>query len=624
MCGIAGIYNIERGEGPIDPVILRAMTDALAHRGPDDVGYHVAEDLGLGFRRLSIIDIATGNQPMYNEDRSLVSVCNGEIFNFKEIREELRAAGHRFQTQCDVEILVHLYEEKREDFVNGLNGQFAFALHDSRRRTLFLGRDHAGIAPLFHAVAGGRLLFASEIKAILRHPDVRPEVDLTALDQVFSFPAVISPRTMFKGISSLAPGHLLKVKEGRLQTMEYWDLSYPKEGEIASSRSEAQYADELESLLLRSVKRRLHADVPVGLYLSGGLDSSLIASMARRLEPETSRRSFSIGFADAAIDERRYQRRMAEAVGSTHREIVFDGMEIEKRFRTMVYHAESPLKETYDTCSLALSEAVRQSGMKVVLTGEGADELFAGYVGYRFDGNRGPAEYGEDLLARELEEEISGCLWGDRTFVYEARQHELGQTKEALYSAAVGALYPEFDSVRNPVVEIAKLAGRHLLHKRSYLDFRLRLGHHLLSDHGDRVGYANSVEARYPFLDVELMEFVRTLPPGIHLSGFEEKHLLKKVAAKYLPEEITGREKFGFVAPGSTDLMRRNIEWVNDTLSHATVRRQGYFDADAVDRLKEIYTADGFRVNVPFEDDLLMIVLTFGVFLDLFDVPDFR
>ena len=622
MCGITGMYNMD-GRGGIDCGLLECMAQTLAHRGPDDSGYYVKDNLGFGFRRLSIIDLSTGSQPMYNEDKTLVSVCNGEIYNYQELRQTLLEKGHRLYTKCDVEVLVHLYEEYGRDFIQKLNGQFAFALYDGNRRELLLARDQAGIAPLFYTTTDKTFLFASEIKAILKYPGIKREVDMTGLDQVFSFPGVVSPRTMFKGIRSLKPGHYLTVKEEHVTATEYWDLNYPIDAEMEYNKPESYYTEKLDELLCRSVKYRLIADVPVGFYLSGGLDSSLIAALIHHIYPNEKRHSFSIGFSESEIDERRYQRLVSQHVNSIHHEILFEWNDISHRFRDMIYHAESPLKETYNTCSLALSEAVRRNGLKVILTGEGADELFAGYIGYRFDEKRGEFGYDADDVSLALEEQESEKLWGDRNFFYEIRQHDLRETKMALYSEGVKRVFHEFDSVNDGLLDKAKLRGRHPIHKRSYLDFKLRLSDHLLSDHGDRVAYANSVEARYPFLDINLLEFAKTVPPHLKLNGLVEKYLIKKMAEKYLPGQIIKREKFGFVAPGSTYLIKRNITWLDDILSYDRIKRQGYFDPDVIERLKKRYTASNFTLNLPFENDLLMIVITFGVFLEVFGMPDF-
>ena len=622
MCGIAGVFDL-RGTRPVEDAALRTMAQAMVHRGPDDEGFHREDGLGLAFRRLSIIDLVGGRQPMYNEDRSLVSVCNGEIFNYRELRGELLQKGHRLHTECDVEVLVHLYEEEGADFVRRLNGQFAFAIYDKNRQRLLLARDQAGIAPLFYSMAGGSLVFASAIKAILTHPLVPRAVDLTGLDQLLSLPAAIAPRTMFREISALPAGQILIADKSGVNTHTYWDLDYPRASDPPAEKPESYYLEQLDALLQRSIRYRLQADVPVGYYLSGGLDSSLIAGVVHHLAPDVPRHSFSIGFTQREIDERDFQRQMAAHVGSTHHEIVFGWEDIERRMRAMVWHAESPLKESYDTCSLALSELVRQSDFKVVLSGEGSDELFAGYAGYRFDRQRAELGVGSGDLLEALEQELNDKLWGDGDLYYETRLYELREVKTALYSPAVREASRAFDATESRPVDKAMLSGRHILHKRSYLDFKLRLGNHLLSDHGDRAGYASSVEVRYPFLDIDLIEFVKTVPPHLKFDGAVEKYLLKRLAPRYLPEPIIRREKFGFVAPGSPYLLKRGIPWLSDLLSYERIKRQGYFDPDTVERLKALYAADDFSLQIPYETDLLMIVITFGLFLELFEIPTF-
>ncbi|MBU0485477.1 MAG: asparagine synthase (glutamine-hydrolyzing) [Proteobacteria bacterium] len=620
MCGITGVYAM--GGRPVERDLLKAMADKLVHRGPDDEGYYLDGELGFGFRRLSIIDLAHGNQPHFNEDKSLVSVCNGEIYNYRELKEELTAKGHTFATACDVEVLVHLYEEHGPAFLQRLNGQFALAIYDRRKKTLFLARDQVGIAPLFYTVANGAFIFGSEIKAILVHPEVRREVELTGLDQIFTFPGLVSPYTMFKDIHSLKPGHYLLVGPGKVEEREYWDLVYPLENESESAKAESYYSETLDELLRRAVSSRLQADVPVGFYLSGGLDSSLIAAMINSCRPDEKFHSFSIGFTQEEIDERKYQKLMTERLNSIHHEILFDWPDIGTRLQDAIYHAESPLKESYDTCSLALSEMVRQNGIKVVLTGEGSDELFGGYVGYRFDSLRQNQDEEDDYVEAQLEGQIRQKFWGDDRFLYERNFYKFRETKEALYAEGIRGSLPEFASEEKALINQSRFNGRHPGHKRSYADFKLRLADHLLADHGDRVSLANSVEARYPFLDINVIEFARTIPINLLLKDGVEKSIVKKVAAKYLPAQVIDREKFGFVAPGSPFLLKHNREWINDLLSFEKIKREGYFNPETIERLKVLYSDEKFSLNQTFDNDLLMIVLTFEIFLELFHLPD--
>jgi len=619
MCGIAGFMSIGDNR-PAERSVVVGMADTLTHRGPDSAGYFVDGCAALGFRRLSIIDLETGDQPIYNEDGSVVLICNGEIFNYLELRRELERQGHCFRTNSDVEVLVHLYEEKGVDFLNDLNGQFAFALFDRKERKLFLARDQLGVNPLYYTVVKDVLVFASEVKAILAHPFVPRAVDLTGLDQILSFPGLVSPRTMFKGVESLKSGHYILANPSGVRVQEYWDLSYPETGALAYEQSSEYYEEHLREFFERSVAYRLQADVPVGFYLSGGLDSSMIAAMIKRVSPNTPRHSFSVGFTDKELSEVKHQRLMAAVVGSVHHELIFDEADITAQLERMIYHSECPVKETFNVCSMALSRAARDCGVSVVLTGQGADELFAGYMGYRFDGAglRGDRNYGLDAA---LEEEIRERIWGNPDLFYETDQYAFREVKTALYSERANQSYDEFDCLNFSLVNKEKLRNRHPVHQRSYLDFKLRLADHLLNEHGDRMAMANSVEARHPFLDLALVEFAQTIPPGLKLNDLTEKYILKRAARDLVPLPIIQKEKFGFRAPAGTFLFRENSELVGDLLSPERIKLQGYFNPIVVERIKAQYSQEGFRLNPHTEVDLLMVVLTFGLFLDLFQMP---
>ncbi len=603
----------------MDSRLLARMTETLAHRGPDDATYHFQAGLAIGVRRLAIMDLAGGAQPIFSEDRSIVLACNGEIFNHRELRAELQCRGHRFRAEVDIEVLVHLYEELGIGFLDRLEGQFALALYDSRRRQLVLARDPAGIAPLFYVYRANTLLFASEIKALLQHPLVECRIDLTGLDQVVTLPGPVSPRTLFVGVRSLQPGHYLLVRDGDVVERAYWDLDYPLATDIDNGAPAD--IDDLNDRLCNSVGSRLLADVPVGLYLSGGLDSSLIAALARSIDGDgdTGRRhAFSIGFETQEIDERGPQSLVADHLGVEHHRHTFTSDDMEARLRQAVRHAEAPLKESYNTCSLILSGLVRANGIKVVLTGEGADELFGGYVRYRLNGECGDAGLSLD---EELERERREQLWGDADFFYERDYVAFDEVKAALYAPALADRLSDFACTGERLVDPSRLRGRHPMHKRSYVDFKLRLADHLLADHGDRVGYANSVETRYPFLDRLIIDWVRHTPPSRLVRNGLEKYPLRSVAGRYLPDAITKRRKFGFVAPSSAALLQQETEWVEDYLSSARIARAGYFNPAAVERLKTQYRQPGFTLITTFDTDLLMIVLTFEMLRDCFDIP---
>lgn len=614
MCGIVGCFDL-RGRR-VEPDVLAKMTATLVHRGPDAAGSFAEEGVAFGFRRLSIIDLETGDQPLYSEDGNLVLMCNGEIFNYRQLVAELEAKGHRFCSRSDVEVLLHLYEEHGCDLLHRLNGQFSFALYDRRQRQLLLARDPLGINPLFYTVIDGLLLFASEIKAILAHPKAPREVDLTGLDQVLTFPGLVPPRTLFRGIHCLQAGHFLRADSSGTRLEEYWDLIYPELGEPAEAREEACYVEALRERLAEAVRLRLQADVPVGFYLSGGLDSSLIGALIHQASSEP-RHSFSITFPENEISEAGFQRLMARTLGSRHHEIAFDWTQICDRLRDMVYHCECPVKETYDTCALALSEAARQAGVPVILAGQGADELFGGYMGYRFDqaGLRSRHDYGLEAV---MEGEIRECLWGDPDLFYEIDFLPLRDVKTALYAPELAADLNTFESTGFPLVNGERLRRRHPLHQRSYLDIKLRLSEHLLSEHGDRMVLARSVEGRYPFLDPGVVDLARQIPPDLKVRQLIEKYVVKRVAEGLVPPEVIGREKFGFRAPGTPYLLQQQVEWIEDLLSYERIKAQGVFNPATVEKLKARYRQPGFMLNPHLEVDLLMIVLTFGILLDLF------
>jgi len=618
MCGICGIVNI-REPREIDRRLLGDMTQTLIHRGPDNDGHFLHERVGFGVRRLSIIDLPCGNQPMSNEDGTIHLICNGEIFNYLDLRRELIGRGHHFRSRSDVETLVHLYEEEGEGLLGRLNGQFAFAIFDERRQSVLLARDPFGVLPLFYTVVGDALIFASEIKSILVHPRVERRVDLTGLDQVLSLPGLVSPRTMFAGIQSLPPGHFLEVRNGALRTAQYWDVPYPREADAVYDKPEADDLAGLEERLLSSVERRLQADVPAGAYLSGGLDSSLVTSMMKTLSPGD-KKTFSIAFEDPFFAEREYQAVMVDHLKFPHRQVDFGLGDVASRLPEVIWHCECPLKETYNAATFALSAAAQSDGVRVVLTGEGADELFAGYTSYRYDAFRrqqgnGPSGPPQEAALREE-------LWGDPGFHYETNQFAFRAVKQSLFSERVSGQYAEFDFTRFGVVDRRKLEGLHPLHKRSYVDLKVRLADHLLADAGDRMLLAHSVEGRFPFLDIGVLDSVARMPPDLKLRGFREKYVLRQIGARYLPSAIVEREKFPFAAPGSPQLLRLKTQWVEDLLSYETVARQGYFNPAEVEKLRKRYSDPEFLLNIPYETDLLLIVLTFGLFLQLFGMPD--
>ncbi len=617
MCGICGFIKLNEKAEQGDKMIVEEMVDTLIHRGPDEQDCLIFDNVAFGFSRLSIIGLSNGMQPIFNEDKSIVLVCNGEVFNYIELREDLEQKGHVFSTESDIEVIVHLYEMHGMDFLNKLNGQFAFALFDKKKKTLFCARDQMGIVPFFYTKVKDTFVFASEIKAILKHPLVTAEVDEVGLDQVMTFAGLISPRTMFKNIHSLENGHFISVnQQGDILKKEYWDLIYP-EGEVKmNGKPESDYVDELEKLFEESINLRLRADVPLGLYLSGGLDSSMIAMKISKMHPGAEKDAFSIDFTNDLHSESSYQKLIAKASNSKLNQKIFLYDDISGRLQQSVYHSECPIKETYNTASLALSEAVRSKGIKVILSGEGADEFFAGYVGYRFDKMRGMNMIQNPVS--DEEKEIRNRVWGDESFYYERNFADYENVKRGLYSKRMNDSFDEINCLNYPIINKDRIKNRDVLNKRAYIDYKIRLVDHLVSDHGDRMALANSVEARYPFLDKDLVEYSTQVPSSLKLNDFTEKYILKKMGSRFVPQEVIDREKFHFIAPGSPYLIQKNTEYINDILSYDRIKKQGYFNPDKIEELKNIYKQDGFKINAPFENDLLITVITFGIFLDKF------
>ncbi len=614
MCGISGI--VSRTGAPVDASDLSRMLDQLAHRGPDAAGIAFTDDIAIGARRLSIVDVIHGAQPVSSENGGVIAVMNGEIFNHHELRRDLEARGFKFRTKCDAELVPALYAAYGRDFAKHLNGQFAIALYDFSEK-LFLGwRDPFGICPFFYTLIGDDLIFASEVKGILAHRKVRRRLDCTGLDQILTFPGPISPRTMFEGVSSLPPGSCLEMARGReARTFPYWDLEF---GGDERDRSDDAWSEELEALLLEAVRLRKAEEVATGLYLSGGIDSSLVGAMLRHLSPSADLDAFSIEFEDGLISEAKHQEMMRRSLGARAHVTKLDPRGVWSRLEAVVRHTETPLRETFNAASLALSEMAHASKHKVVLAGQGADELFAGYVGYRFDarpGQRQPA-------GSNAEAELNEALWGDPDFSYERRYGAFADTKLKLYSPDLRASFADFDCVKAQVLTSRPPASVSRLQRRSYVDCKLRLGDHLLSGHGDRMAMASSVEVRYPFLDKNVAAFAARAHDAIKLRPGKEKFVVKSVGARWLPSEIVDREKFGFTAPGSPALLTLNDERVADLLSDDRIRRQNVFDVEEVARLKARYATPGFRIAVPFETDLLITVITYGMFSEMFQIPD--
>ena len=600
MCGICGIVNTSNNR-KIEKQIIQSMLDKIRHRGPDGSDMYIDDVIGFGFNRLSFLDLSGGMQPLTNEDESVIMVCNGEIFNYKELKDELISKGHIFKTKTDVEVIPHMYEEYGLDFPKKLNGQFAIALYDKKMQSVILVRDHVGICPLFYTITDGRVVFASEIKAILEYPGIERRLNLTAVDQLMNYPGVVSPNTFFKNIFSLKPGHISYIKqEENIKDIEYWDIEYSKD-EI--DLGEEYYIENLRELLKKAISRRLIADVPIGFYVSGGLDSSVVACYIGKYMLN-SYYSFSAELGETDIDESRFQELVHECVKSKHYKVKVTENEIWDNIQKVIYHAESAVKESYDTAAFLLSGLVSDSPAKAVLTGQGADEYFYGYVGYLIDTFRNMQK---GRMTKE-ECELNEKLWGDPYFQYERNHIEIRKTHMKLYSKNVRSEIEDFSAFSDSPIDVKKVEGLSMQKRRSYIDNKLRLSDHLLGEHGDRMFFSHSVEGRHPFLDRELIDFVMSIPDKYKLRGANEKYILKKAGQGIVPDEILKRKKFPFQAPGMSSMIKNGarMDWIDDSL----IRKYGIFDPEYIEQLKKMYIEDDFKLMGAYKIDYLLIAMT--------------
>lgn len=600
MCGICGIVNTSNNR-KIEKQIIQSMLDKIRHRGPDGSDMYIDDVIGFGFNRLSFLDLSGGMQPLTNEDESVIMVCNGEIFNYKELKDELISKGHIFKTKTDVEVIPHMYEEYGLDFPKKLNGQFAIALYDKKMQSVILVRDHVGICPLFYTITDGRVIFASEIKAILEYPGIERRLNLTAVDQLMNYPGVVSPNTFFKNIFSLKPGHISYIKqEENIKDIEYWDIEYSKD-EI--DLGEEYYIENLRELLKKAISRRLIADVPIGFYVSGGLDSSVVACYIGKYMLN-SYYSFSAEMGETDIDESRFQELVHECVKSKHYKVKVTENEIWDNIQKVIYHAESAVKESYDTAAFLLSGLVSDSPAKAVLTGQGADEYFYGYVGYLIDTFRNMQK---GRMTKE-ECELNEKLWGDPYFQYERNHIEIRKTHMKLYSKNVRSEIEDFSAFSDSPIDVKKVEGLSMQKRRSYIDNKLRLSDHLLGEHGDRMFFSHSVEGRHPFLDRELIDFVMSIPDKYKLRGANEKYILKKAGQGIVPDEILKRKKFPFQAPGMSSMIKNGarMDWIDDSL----IRKYGIFDPEYIEQLKKMYIEDDFKLMGAYKIDYLLIAMT--------------
>jgi len=622
MCGIAGIAPTAPGQRP-DRAQLEKMIGTLRHRGPDGFGFYTATGIGLAHARLSIIDLSTGDQPIRNETGSIQVVFNGEIFNYVELRVRLVAAGHRFYTQSDTEVIVHAYEQYGLDFVDHLNGQFAIALWDADRLRLVLARDRVGIRPLLYSQTDRGLIFASEAKSLFASKWISAELDPLALAEVCTFWSCVPPRTPFKNVSTLPPGHIAVFEGGKLDVRKYWDWEFRDAGPSFCRVEEV--AEELRALFIDSVRLQLRADVPVGAYLSGGLDSSAVTAAITRCSV-TQLKSFSLAFESAEFDEREYQLEMARFLGTDHVMRTTSSHEIGLAMPRAIRHIEAPIVRTAAVPLMLLADQVRQSGFKVVLTGEGADEIFGGYdifkeAKIRRFWARQPKSKWRPLLLRRLygylahspaRGAVGSAFFGqsigapdDLQFAHRPRWQTTGRMLRFFTPA-----FRERIDAEHPLGRLAELAPQgqarwESLAQDQYVEAHTLLSGYLLHAQGDRVAMAASIEGRYPFLDHRLIEFANQLPARLKIRGLTEKYILRRAVADWLPPRIATRVKQPYRAPDSQCFFEagRPLDYVADLLSERRLSEAGYFEPQQVAKLVEKCRgggALGFADNMAF------------------------
>jgi asparagine synthase (glutamine-hydrolysing) len=588
MCGIVGVLNLQ-DRPSTEPITVLEMLAMIRHRGPDGFGVYRDAKVCLGNARLSIIDLIGGDQPISNETSTLWIVFNGEIFNYVELRPMLLARGHHFSTHSDTEVILHLYEDFGPNCLQFLNGQFSIAIWDTRKKSLFLARDRLGVRPLFYTLYDGRLIFGSEIKSLLAYPGICAEIDSHSLNQIFTFWSTLSPRTLFRNIDEVPPGHYLQVCDGKIEIQSYWTLDFTQDTEPRSSQS---YLDELEHLLIDATCIRMRADVPVGAYLSGGLDSSITTALVRKYT-NAPLDTFSIAFADdPEFDESVFQHQVAEFLGTNHHVVHCTHDDIARVFPAVIWHTETPILRASPAPMFLLSLLVRDHQFKVVVTGEGADEFLAGYdifkeMQIRRFWAKQPASQLRPKLLRRLYPEITRLSSSNPAYLNAFFAQGLDDTDSPYYSHAIRwnntararRLLAQPESISFDSIPLAPAFDKwSSLAQAQYFEIAIFLSSYLLSSQGDRPAMAHSVEGRFPFLDYRVVEFCNRLPPELKLRGLTEKWLLKQLGRRLLPAEIWTRRKRPYRAPIHRSFFNPHTpDYVQELLSEQALRSTGLF-----------------------------------------------
>lgn len=598
MCGIAGIC--QRRGARIVPEQIGQMVASLDHRGPDEKGLYIDDHVGLGHARLSIVDLSGGIQPIHNEERTLWIVYNGEIYNYLELREGLEE-NHRFSTETDTEVILHLYEDKGTDCLQELNGQFAFAIWDSRKQELFLARDRCGIRPLHYTLTDQAFYFTSEIKALFTQPEIKRALDPIALDQIFTFWTTLTPRTAFEGIYELPPGHFLRLTQEDVMIRPYWQIPLTRKDQV-SHEDITSLTEQMGDLLHDAIRLRLRADVPVGSYLSGGLDSSgLTCMVAQRFNRDV--KTYGIRFEQGEFDEGCFQNEMAQFLGCHHQEVLVNNAHIGQAFAETIWHTERPLLRTSPVPLRHLSRLVHDDGLKVVLSGEGADEVFGGYNIFReaklrrFWSKQPDSELRSSLLPRLYpyifrDERLRASMvrffgQGLDLVSHPLFSHLIRWTTTAklkrFFSRELKAAIGDYNALADLQESLPQpFAQAHSLSQTQFLEMSVFLSNYLLSSQGDRMAMANSVEIRLPYLDHRLIEFMARVPAKWKILGLNEKHLLKRFYRDLLPPTITNRSKHPYRAPIQQSLLNATNDYSKELLSPQSIGDLGGFDPPKV------------------------------------------
>lgn len=641
MCGIAGLLHLKDNDIEVTDDVLKSMLSAIKHRGPDGLGLHKEKQTGIGHVRLSIIDHAGGYQPMSNEDGSVWITFNGEIFNYLELRQDLIKGGHKFSTLSDTEVIIHLYEDYGEECLKYLNGQFAFAIWDKNKKELFIARDRLGIRPVFYAKTQDRFYFASEIKAIFATGAVDREIDPVGLDQIFTLWCTVPPQTAFKGVYELPPGYYLTIKNGEIFKRQYWDVQFSEE---CSTLSFEDAMEELKKLLIDATRLQLRADVPVGAYLSGGLDSSVTTALIRNFS-SSRLQTFSVAFEDENYDESIFQNEMSRALGTEHHEIRCTYDDISLNFPEVIWHTEKPVLRTAPVPLFILSKLVRDNNFKVVLTGEGADEVLGGYdifkeTKIREFCARYPNSQSRPMLLKRLypylpafkvqsqaykEAFFNGGLsdTSDEFFSHRLRWQTTSRTKVFFSKRMIGEVDGAMPEHALRMTQPTGFAKWPLMARAQYIEIKNLLPGYILSSQGDRVSMANSVEGRFPFLDHRIVEFCAKLPLHYKIKGLNEKYILKKSMKSYLPENILRRSKQPYLAPDSKSFFYNGKppEYIEQLLSEDCITKYDYFNPQAV-RLLVNKCKQG-RV-IGFKDNMALVGILSTQLLHKQFIEDFK